>query len=76
MEFGWLIEHNNHNRSHLWLRAIIEDEFTGTARTRLDWDGNATVALRFAREEDARAFIYLHRDFCQNCRPTSHSFGA
>ena len=76
-EFGWLIEHNDYHSGHRWLRAyrsfgLITDP---TPRYALEWHSDANVALRFAREEDARAFLYLHKDFCVDCRPTCHQFG-
>lgn len=69
---AWLIEHNNYHR---WLRGIVETHPTLSPTTKLVWDDQAIVALWFGREEDARAFIYLHKDFCVDCRPTEHQFG-
>ena len=74
-EFGWLIEHNDYHAGHRWLRIIVQPNGTRVT-TELDFTPYAVVALRFAREEDASAFIYMHPTECINCRPTAHQFGA
>ena len=75
IETGWLIEHNDCHSGHRWLRAVRVYSPTTVPRYDLEWHSDANVALRFAREEDARAFLYLHKDFCVDCRLTCHQFG-
>lgn len=72
-ETRWLIEDNDYkNNGHRWLRAIRPG---ATKPVDLIWHDCADLALAFCREEDARNFIFLHKDFCVDCRPTSHTFG-
>lgn len=71
---GWLIEHNDYHTAHRWIRAIVQDNYGPGTRVHLIFDEDALVGLRFAREEDAMAFIYLHPAECLNCRPTEHQF--
>lgn len=75
-ETGWLIEHNDYRPVHRWLRAIIETHPTLGPDVRLMWHEESSIALRFGREEDARAFMYLHKDCCVDCRPTEHEWVA
>lgn len=73
-EYGWLIEHNEYAGGHRWLRAV-RDEDGDRVTIRLEFTPHAVAALRFARKEDADAFIYLHPTKTVNCRATDHQFG-
>lgn len=74
-EYGWLIEHNEYAGGHRWLRAVVWRNGDTSPTTTLEFTTDACVALRFARKEDADAFIYLHPKHTLNCRATDHQFG-
>ena len=74
-ELGWLIELNDHSLGHRWLRVVVDRNGVTLPTTKIDFTDAAVVAMRFAREEDAVAFIYLHPAYTLNCRATEHQFG-
>lgn len=74
-EYGWLIEHNVYVTGHKWLRVIVDMQGSRNPTAEIDFTPHAEVALRFARKEDAEAFIYLHPGHTLNCRATNHQFG-
>ena len=74
-EYGWLIEHNDYSRGHHWLRVIVNGNGALNPTTAIEFTASAEVALRFARKQDAEAFIYLHPAHTLNCRATDHQFG-
>ena len=72
---GWLIEHNEYQSGHHWLRAVVDLNGDHHSTIRLVFTTNSLIALRFARCEDANAFIYLHPEVTLNCRATEHGWG-
>ena len=72
---GWLIEHNEYQSGHRWLRAVVDGNGDHPSTVRLIFTTDSLLAFRFARREDADAFIYLHPEVTLNCRAIEHGWG-
>lgn len=74
-ESGWLIEGSADWPRPRWLRISCNGSVNGIPRGELEWTQDANIALRFARECDAKAFALLHPQWATLARVTQHLFG-
>lgn len=73
VETVWLIEGDPHYPPAQWIR-LIERSVNGRYRTEIGWTEDSSLALRFARKIDARAFALLHPEECTLATITKHVF--
>lgn len=67
---GWLLEHDK-ARPYKWVRA---EKYQGFIEGTLEWTEDASLAIRFAREVDAKQFAWLHFEFGKEALITEHVF--
>lgn len=70
-EIGWLIERTGARGAAEWLRVLLYPSSTHIG-TSVVWADDANLSLRFARREDAEAFMALNPSLCVLARATEH----
>jgi hypothetical protein len=68
-DLGWLIEDENRFPHRRWLRVAVRGR-----EAHIEWTENISEALRFARRQDARAFAFLHPQYCTLATLIEHEF--
>ncbi|HET6724409.1 MAG TPA: hypothetical protein VFH85_00185 [Gammaproteobacteria bacterium] len=68
-EFGWLIEDTGIFPQPHWLQVVTFGNYAS-----VHWTTDANLALRFARRQDAEAFMLLHGADCASANVVKLGF--